>query len=169
MIFVPESPKWLYINFNFDEAREILQTVSDTNGLSDRKQSRLGKMTFDIEVIKKLKDAEVVEGSESKFSKPEMIDAEIDKRKETVSQSQYIINIVLMTIQWSNASFSFYLLLFMNKYYEGSIYVNNYLDAAATVLGSGLSILLYMTVKIQWSFIIGLVITLIGGTFVLCF
>ena len=74
-----------------------------------------------------------------------------------------------MSIQWSASSFSFYLLLFMNKYYEGSIYLNNYLDAAACLIGISLCILLYSTFKIRWYYIGSIVLTLIGGVFLLCF
>ena len=74
-----------------------------------------------------------------------------------------------MTIQWSAASFSFYMLMFMNKYYEGSIYINHYLDGVASILGCCLSILLYSSWKIQWSFIFSIVLSIIGGVFLLCF
>ena len=51
---VPESPKWSYINFLFDQARDALQYVASFNGLSDRSMTRLAKLKFDIEVLKKL-------------------------------------------------------------------------------------------------------------------
>ena len=66
-----------------------------------------------------------------------------------------------MTIFWTVSSFSFYLLLFMNKYYEGSIYVNFYLDGIAGIVGSTLSLLSYGFLKVQWSYVISLSLTLI--------
>ena len=66
-----------------------------------------------------------------------------------------------MTIFWTVSSFSFYLLLFMNKYYEGSIYVNYYLDGIAGIVGSTLSLLSYGFLKVQWSYVISLSLTLI--------
>lgn len=136
---VPESPKWQYINDKFDEARESLLFVGKFNGLSDRRMSRLRKLIFDIEVMQKLKNME----ADAVSSKKESLEAEINRRKDTISERQYIINIVLLSIQWSAASFTFYMLMFMNKYYEGTIYSNFYLDSAAAILGPTLSILVY--------------------------
>ena len=74
-----------------------------------------------------------------------------------------------MTIFWTVSSFSFYLLLFMNKYYEGSIYVNFYLDGIAGIVGSTLSLLSYGFLKVQWSYVISLSLTLIFVIFVLIY
>lgn len=63
---------------------------------------------------------------------------------------------------WTVSSFSFYLLMFMNKYYEGSIYVNYYLDGVAGLVGSSLSLLTYGCLKMRWSFIISLSLTLLA-------
>jgi dolichol kinase len=70
---------------------------------------------------------------------------------------------------WTAASFSFYMLQFMNKYFEGSIYVNYYLDGCAGIVGQLLATFLYPVVKIQWSFAISITITLIGAIFLLLF
>ena len=66
-------------------------------------------------------------------------------------------------------SFSFYLLQAMNKYYEGSIYTNYYLDACAGILGSFQSMALYNVVKMRWSMIISVSMTLLGSIFLLIF
>ena len=101
-------------------------------------------------------------------SKKNDLDGGIEQRKNTISDSQYCINLTIMTIQWSVVSFTFYLLLASIKYFEGSIYVNYYLDACAAILGTFSSILLY-PVRIRWSFIISITFSLIGGIFVLVF
>lgn len=79
-----------------------------------------------------------------------------------ITQNQYIANIVIMTIMWTVSSFSFYLLLFMNKYYEGSIYINYYLDGVAGIVGSSLSLLTYGCLRMRWAFIISLTLTLLA-------
>lgn len=68
---VSESPKWLYINEMYDRAREVLIEVGNFNGISGRRSDHLAKMTFDIEVLTKLKEKTPTEGEEvkSKFSK----------------------------------------------------------------------------------------------------
>lgn len=85
----------------------------------------------------------------------------ITGRRETMSDNQYIINVVIMSIFWTVSSFSFYLLLFMTKYYEGSIYINFYLDGIAGLLGSTLSLISYNFLKSRWSYAISLSLTLI--------
>jgi len=74
-----------------------------------------------------------------------------------------------MTILFTVASFSNYMLGFMNKYYEGSIFVNYYLDALAGALGAVLGLVSFKFLRIKWSFIVGLTLTLLGGFFLLMF
>ena len=97
------------------------------------------------------------------------MNSEIAKRKDTISDRQYKLNLILMTIQWSAASFTFYMLMFMNKYYEGKIYVNSYLDAIAGIIGPAISLLIYFPCKTRLSFIISLTFTIINGVFLFCF
>ena len=70
---------------------------------------------------------------------------------------------------WTVTSFSFYLLVFMNKYYEGSIYVNFYLDGASGIVGNCLSAIVYTPLRMRWSFIISTSITLFGLFFLLIY
>ena len=86
-----------------------------------------------------------------------------------ISDRQYYFNLVVMTIMWTAASFSFYMLQFMNKYFEGSIYVNYYLDGCAGIVGQLTASALYQILKIQWSFAVSISITLIGAIFLLLF
>lgn len=97
------------------------------------------------------------------------VQSQISKRRQLISQGRYIANVVIMTIQWTVASFSFYLLMFMNKYYEGSIYINYYLDGLAGIIGSVISLPVYAYLKIRWSFIISISLTLLGAIFLLLF
>ena len=90
------------------------------------------------------------------------INSQISKRRQAISENQYISNIVIMTIMWTVSSFSFYLLMFMNKYYEGSIYVNFYLDGLAGVIGSSLSLLVYGCLRMRWAYVISLSLTLLA-------
>ena len=76
---------------------------------------------------------------------------------------------VILAIQWTVCSFSWYLLNFMNKYYEGSIFLNYYLDGLAGIIGSVLSLPLYAYLKIRWSFIISIAVTLFFAIWLLVF
>jgi len=95
--------------------------------------------------------------------------SELSKRKQLISQSQYYWNLVKLTIFWTAASFSFYLLMFMNKYYEGSLYVNQYLDGLAGVIGSTAALFIFGWFRMRWSFIFSTTNTLIGSILVLLF
>lgn len=97
------------------------------------------------------------------------VKSEISKRKQLITQSQYYWNLVKLTIFWTAASFSFYLLMFMNKYYEGSLYVNQYLDGLAGIIGSTAALYIYGWFRMKWSFIFSTVNTLIGSILVLLF
>ena len=51
-LVVPESPKWLYTWFKFDEARDELGYVSRFNYVKKIYQDRIAKLQFDIEILK---------------------------------------------------------------------------------------------------------------------
>lgn len=53
IICVPESPKWLYTFFRFDESRENLRYVASFNGLPESKQERIKNLKFDLELLEK--------------------------------------------------------------------------------------------------------------------
>ena len=57
----------------------------------------------------------------------------------------------------------------MNKYYEGSIYTNYYLDGIAGVFGSFFSQWIYPKVKIRMSLVISVSLSLVGAVFLLLF
>lgn len=54
-----------------------------------------------------------------------------DAAVEEISDTQLKVNIGVMTVMWTVLSFSTWLLTFMNKNLEGSIYTNNYMESAA--------------------------------------
>ena len=97
------------------------------------------------------------------------IETELQKKRNPISTLKYVMYVVIMTINWTAVSFSFYLLLFMNKYTEGSIFLNFYLEGCAGVLGSLLSLLTYGYLRMRWSFIISVSYTLVGAIFILVF
>jgi MFS family permease len=50
---VPESPKWLYTFFRFDESREKLKYVAGFNSIPDKKRDRISRLKFDLEELQK--------------------------------------------------------------------------------------------------------------------
>jgi len=52
-----------------------------------------------------------------------------------IAENRYIINVVRMSVMWTAASFCIYLLLYLNKYLPGSIFLNYYLEGATGAIG----------------------------------
>jgi len=68
-----------------------------------------------------------------------------------------------MTIMWSASCFSNYLLNFLNKYLEGSIYLNNYYEGIAGLFATAVGASLYSKLGKRYAFIISFAFALIGG------
>lgn len=72
-------------------------------------------------------------------------------REGKMSDKTYYRNIVVQSILWTQASFTFYCLNFMNKYMEGSIFTNYYLEGLAGLIAASLSLPVYKYFRIKWS------------------
>jgi len=70
---------------------------------------------------------------------------------------------------WTGASFCIYLLLYLNKYLPGTIFLNYYLEGATGAIGYLIAAPLYKYLKIRISFIISFVLTLLGSIGILLF
>jgi chromate transport protein ChrA len=57
----------------------------------------------------------------------------------------------------------------MNKYYEGSIYLNFYLEGCAGIIACIVASLIYSCFKMLWSFVFSFSITILGCIFLLLF
>lgn len=64
---------------------------------------------------------------------------------------------------WSCCSFVSYLLVFMNKYFEGSIFTNNYIEGLAGFLACQVGGVLYAKFGMKKSFQISFGLSFIGG------
>jgi len=98
-VFVPESPKWLYAFGRYDEARAILRYVGSANSKPEEKLQRFDKLKFDIEVLDEMDMGGSVTAKTTK-----------SQRLNLISDKQYCFNLIVMTIMWTAASFSFYML-----------------------------------------------------------
>ena len=64
---------------------------------------------------------------------------------------------------WSCCSFVSYLLIFMNKYFEGSLFTNNYIEGLAGILASQAGGRLYTKYGMKVSFLLSFALSFIGG------
>jgi predicted SpoU family rRNA methylase len=69
-----------------------------------------------------------------------------------ISAMQYQSNILKMTVMWSCCSFVSYLLVFMNKYFEGSLFTNNYIEGVAGIMAAAVGGRLYTRYGMKFSF-----------------
>lgn len=81
----------------------------------------------------------------------------------TFTPSQYRLNIFKMTVMWCAVSFSCHMLTFMNKFLEGSIYRNSYIDGFAGALASFIGTHAYIKLGMRRMFIISFTLAIIGG------
>jgi len=58
LIWVPESPKWLYTWRKYKEARDVLTFVAGWNAVDDEKIEEIKKMEFDKERKERLRREE---------------------------------------------------------------------------------------------------------------
>ena len=86
-----------------------------------------------------------------------------------MSDRTYALNLVVQCVQTTAIIFTYYLLNFMTKYYEGGLYLNYYLDGVALIIGAGIALPIYRWLKMKMSFIIQYIVVLLGIFLVLCF
>lgn len=73
------------------------------------------------------------------------------------------IRVIKMTVMWTACSFGSHLLNFMNKYLEGSIFTNNYVEGLAGGLACLVSAQLYAKYGMKVSYMISYGMSLFGG------
>ena len=71
-----------------------------------------------------------------------------------------------LTVMWSCSSFVSYLLVFMNKYFEGSIFTNNYIEGVAGIMASQIGGIVYARYGMKRSFIFSFGLSLVGGVMI---
>lgn len=80
-----------------------------------------------------------------------------------MTERQFLLNIVKMTVMWSAVSFSTHMLTFMNKFLEGSIFTNYYAEGVAGALASALGAKLYQRLGMRNMYLFSFSLALVGG------
>lgn len=80
-----------------------------------------------------------------------------------ISDSQYYKNLAKMTIMWCASSFSCYLLNYMNKYLEGSIFQNHYNEGVAGLLAILAGAQIYSVLGKKRAFLLAFGLAFAGG------
>lgn len=171
--YLPESPKFLYSKGRFTESRECLMTVAEFNKVNTKHDF---EFVFDTEIINTdplncsrdqdsffINDisASNFQGRDDVFH---YLTNETDHESQKVEQPneedklkkdrQFATNLLKMTVFWSSTSFISYMLTYLNKYLEGTIYLNNYSEGCAGLFSIILGAPIYATLGKKNSFII---------------
>ena len=85
------------------------------------------------------------------------------KASVVVIDDSYHVNVAIMTVMWCAASFGCYELNFLNKYLEGSIFQNNYLEAAAAFIACAIGAQVYSILGQRVCFATSFGMCLLGG------
>ena len=83
--------------------------------------------------------------------------------EQFMQSSEFRINVIKMTVMWCAVSFSAHMLTFMNKFLEGTIYINSYIDGFAGALASGIGANLYARLGMKRMYLLSFSIALVGG------
>lgn len=83
-----------------------------------------------------------------------------------IIDEEYHWNVGRMTVMWSAASFGLYLLNFLNKYLEGTIYWNNYVEVTAAFIAVCIGARVYASLGQRACFVLSYLMSLIGGLLV---
>ena len=86
-----------------------------------------------------------------------------------MTDSTYYLNLVIVALMWTAASFSYYVVQYMTKYFEGNLFTNYYLDSAAGIVGTVIAQPLYRCLKIKYSFLLSLSLTIFFLIFLFLF
>jgi hypothetical protein len=73
------------------------------------------------------------------------------------------LRVMKMTVMWTACSFGSHLLNFMNKYLEGSIFTNNYVEGCAGGLACIIASSLYSKFGMKKTFLIAFGLSFFGG------
>jgi hypothetical protein len=175
--FVPESVEFLHEIGEYDEARQNLTKVANMNSVKfvGKNQVAYNKFKFSRELDLTAKDTAALKGSIQDSDSLEVKSGSLESDKNSVEEeymftkydeiakSNYTKNILILCVQWSAASFGVYLLMYLNKYLSGSIYLNFYFDGISGVVAYTIGAPLYRYCRIRNAFIISNTIACVGA------
>jgi len=81
---------------------------------------------------------------------------------ERIAEANYYGNLARLSVMWTAGSFCSYLLLYLNKYLSGGVFVNYYFDGVAGIAAYCIGKPLYSYCKIRNAFLVSYIVTLVG-------
>ena len=93
-------------------------------------------------------------------------DSNLAFKTPTITDETYSLNVARMTVMWSVGGFGTFLLNFLNKTLEGTIYENSYVEVAATGTAAILASRVYALLGMRSCFILSYTMCIVGGLLV---
>lgn len=154
-LFFYESPKFYHDKKEFAKARESLKRMAKFNG------TELEEFRFECEVEDEDREAlETLTTDHEEALSTHGLDT-------SQSLDSYYVNMFKMTVMWCSSSFSSYLLNYMNKYLEGSIFENHYNEGIAGCIACFIGASIYAKLGKRFAFITSYSLALVGGLMIL--
>ena len=93
----------------------------------------------------------------------------MELKENEMTNRQYWLNVFKLSVMWSSASFCSFLMTMLNKYLEGTIYINVFYDGLAHLIGAAVASPLNSKLKLRTSFLLSIAFTLLGSVFIYLF
>jgi len=153
-LFVPESILWQLKAGKLLEANRSLRTLAKTNGFECEQEIKKLEKNYEetrdeLSVIPEVNDLQAKEDFRS--------------AKFYLKQEYIKTNLIVMSFQWANCSFSYYMLIYYIKYMPGNIFTNTFCSGGADVLACICSGFIYHKLGIKKSFQLLLSFAVGGG------
>ena len=104
--------------------------------------------------------------SDNRLVDTTLVDASLAFKAPTITDETYSLNVARMTVMWSVGGFGTFLLNFLNKTLEGTIYENSYVEVAATGTAAILASRVYAVLGMRSCFILSYSMCMVGGLLV---
>jgi hypothetical protein len=88
------------------------------------------------------------------------------EEQPVVMDMQFYANVAKMTVMWCASSFGAYLLNFLNKYLEGTIFENNYVEASAGIIALLIGSQTYALLGKRFTFLMSYTVCFLSGILV---
>jgi len=161
--FIPESPQWLFQKARFEEAQQSLETIAKFNS---------AEFKFNIEAIRKAKPEVSLDEIDvlSAISSPRRArNADRVRLDSYLSNPKIRMNLFVVTMCWFTASFNYYMVTFLLKYFPGDFFVNCIVSSSADITACAFSGLIYQRLGAKQSLQLCYVIATVAGAAILAY
>ena len=140
LLWLPESPDFLYAKGRYDESKEVLMRIAKWNGAKITEDQLVlhpqdAKAHQSYEALKtsaiNSDPGEVLVGKSGEEAEMKHT---VGTMKELIGEREIMINLALMTAIWTTCSFTYYLAKFQLKFIAGNVFVNSLSSSVADAL-----------------------------------